>query len=558
MTLTESPESVRTREVGSSEERLRLLRAPSSQRRSDTSYPTLLPTPPTDHERRLYIHRGLAPLMIASGASFAALIASQMEFVRLSPWLLLFVPPFIFSIGYYALSVLVNIGSRSFDLARHDSLVAAARSEPRPSVDVFLPICGEPAAILHNTWRHVVAMTGHYEGHVNVYVLDDSPSDQLGASVRSYGFTHISRRYRGWFKKAGNLRNGYRLSSSDLILVLDADFAPRPDMLNEMVPYFASDSRVGVVQTPQYFRVRPEQGWLERGAGAVQELFYRLSQVSRQHHEASICVGSCALYRRSALDDIGGSTLIEHSEDVHTGFDLRRRGWRLQYLPLPLATGVCPGDVDSFFTQQYRWCSGSMSLLGSTKFWNSQMRLRSRLSYLSGFCYYLHTAAFTIVGPLIPLVMLIWFPEYVALSNYLLILPSIIYNFAVFPSWHRCAYGFEAWTTKLLSGWAHAWAIWDIILDRPMGWQPTGGTARKHRTVRLWVALATWSVGTSLLWVGVAAARMISTDPVAFFPALLLGAFSLAVGLQAVLVSPSNNRRRIRAGSAAEATVGRT
>jgi len=106
------------------------------------------------------------------------------------------------------------------------------------------------------------------------------------------------------------------------------------------------------------------------------------------------------VYRRAALDSTGGSTLIEHSEDVHTGFDLRRKGWTRKYLPIPLATGLCPGDVNSFFTQQYRWCAGSMSLLGSTKFWNTRMPLRTRLSYLSGFCYYVHTAVFTLAGPI--------------------------------------------------------------------------------------------------------------------------------------------------------------
>jgi cellulose synthase (UDP-forming) len=389
--------------------------------------------------------------------------------------------------------------------------------------------------------------------------LDDSASADLAEEVRAYGFAHVRRSLRGWYKKAGNLRNGYRRTVGELILVLDADFAPRPDLLDELTPYFAADARIGVVQSPQFFRVRPEQGWLERGAGAVQELFYRLIQVSRQRHQASICVGSCALYRRAALDDIGGSTLIEHSEDVHTGFDLRRTGWRLQYVPLPLATGLCPADVRSFFTQQYRWCAGSMSLLGATKFWNTPMPIRSRLSYLSGFCYYLHTAVFTVVGPLVPLAMLTLFPTYVGLANYLLILPSLIYNLLVFPSWHRCSYRVEAWTAKLLSGWAHFWAVWDILLDRPMGWQPTGGTARKHRTARLWAGLAIWTVGTGVVWVGVAAIRMIRIDALTFLPAFGLGAFYLAVGLQALLVNPVGDTRPIararRVRSAASAEV---
>lgn len=498
-----------------------------------------LPTPPSDVERECYVHRGLMPLMVASGASFVSLMTSQVLFIGLSPWLVLFVPFFSFSVAYYLISILVNIGTPSFDLARHNRLVAEMRAIAPPSVDVFLPICGEKPEILRNTWHYVAELANHYRGVVHVYVLDDSPADDdVHGLVDSYGFVHVRRRHRGWYKKAGNLRNGYRRTTGDLILVLDADFAPRADLLDELVPYFVADPTVGVVQSPQFFRVLPEQGWLERGAGAVQELFYRLTQTSRQSHGASICVGSCAVYRRAALDDIGGSTLIEHSEDVHTGFDLSRRGWRLSYVPLPLATGLCPSDRRSFFTQQYRWCSGSMSLLGSTKFWNTPMRLRARLSYLSGFCYYLHTAVFTIVGPLVPLVMLIVFPEHIRAVNYLLVAPSLIYNLAVVPSWHRCRYRIEAWTAKLLSGWAHTWAVWDILVNRRMGWQPTGAQLRRQRTARLWVGLTVWTVGTGIVWMAVAAARMIDTDPMAFGPAFLLGAFYLTIALQALLVDP--------------------
>ena len=45
------------------------------------------------------------------------------------------------------------------------------------------------------------------------------------------------------------------------------------------------------------------------------------------------------------------------------------------------------GLPDSFLAQQYRWCAGSMSLLGSRKFWAARMRWRTRCCYLSGFRY---------------------------------------------------------------------------------------------------------------------------------------------------------------------------
>jgi len=265
--------------------------------------------------------------------------------------------------------------------------------------------------------------------------------------------------------------------------------------------------------------------WMERGAGAVQELFYRLVQVSRDRHDGAICVGSCAIYRREALSANGGTTLIEHSEDVHTGFDLRRQGWGLKYVPVPLATGLCPDNPDSFFVQQYRWCMRSMDLLRHPKFWKHKMRLRTRACYISGFFYYLHTAVFTVITPLVPLTLLLAMPGHVKAVNYIYIAPSLLYNMAVFPAWHRCRFGTEAYMAKLLYGWAHLFAIADLLRRRPMGWKPTGGGASGRKNKRLWAGVAGWSGGTSLLWTGAAGYQCFARG-LQFIPLLLLGALS--------------------------------
>lgn len=504
-----------------------------------------VPLPPTDVEKYLYAKRRLAPLTIASVVSFTGLLISQITFIRTAPWLLALVPFTVFTIVYYLISLAVNGFTKGFDLKRHRRLVRAWRPERWPSVDVFLPVCGEAPYVLQNTWKSVRRMAEFYPGAVDVYVLDDSSDAVMERMALRFGFIYQRRPNRGWYKKAGNMRYAFERSMSDYILVLDADFAPRTDMIEEMLPYFDREPDLGIVQSPQFFRVHPGQGWLERGAGAVQELFYRSVQVSRNQHEAAICVGSCAMYKREALAEIGGNTLIEHSEDVHTGFDLRRAGWRLRYIPVALAAGVCPADVASFFSQQYRWCAGSMSLLGSRRFWKHKLKLRARLSYISGFCYYLHTGLFAIIAPIIPLVMLLLFPQQVDLRNYLLILPSVVYNFVVFPLWHRCKYTLDSFTVKMIYGWAHFFSIIDIVRGRRMGWQPTGSTKKKSRTRRLWIAMSAWTAGTGVIWVGFAAYRMVTDDALSFAPLFLTGMFSLLVTFQALFVDPIKDRLEV-------------
>jgi cellulose synthase (UDP-forming) len=522
---------------------LRLPEQHGSGRRTGPLRPAYapVPLPPTDTEKYAYRKRRLWVLTLASLVSFGCLIVSQVLFLRVAPWLSLFVPFIAFTVAYYVISLVVNLGTPAFDVAAHRRLMRDWHPHPYPAVDVFLPICGEPPHVLSNTWQHVRNLTAHYPGHVDVHVLDDSPTDEVARVAWSFGFNYHRRPNRGWYKKAGNLRHAFERTRNEFILILDADFVPRRDMLEEMLPYFDAEPSVGIVQSPQFFRVHRAQGWLERGAGSVQELFYRSVQVSRQHHGAAICVGSCAVYRRAALDDIGGTALIEHSEDVHTGFNLRMKGWRLQYIPVALAAGLCPSEVDSFFTQQYRWCAGSMSLLGSRKFWATKLSLRARLSYLSGFCYYLHTGVFTLVAPLVPLVLLTAFPAEVAVANYALLLPSAAYNFLIFPMWHRSRYRLDAFTVRMIYGWAHLFAISDMVRGRTVGWQPTGGIREKRRTRRLWLGLRCFTAGVGVAWTGLAAYRMLTRDPLDFVPIFLGGVLFLMIAGQALLVKPSRD-----------------
>ncbi len=169
-----------------------------------------------------------------------------------------------------------------------------------------------------------------------------APGPRSQELAERHGFVYRTRPNRGELKKAGNLRFGYEQSHGDLILILDADFVPRHDMLTELAPYF-DEPDVGIVQSPQFFDTHAKgMNWLQRCAGATQELFYRLIQPSRDRASAAICVGTCAVYRRAALQKAGGFAQIGHSEDVHTGVKLAKVGLRLRYVPVLVSKGLCP------------------------------------------------------------------------------------------------------------------------------------------------------------------------------------------------------------------------
>ncbi len=490
----------------------------------------LLPGSPTNEDKWMYTNRNYKLILFFSVISFSLVSISMYRFIAANPAIWILFGFFALTVIYFAVSLIVNVGTKNFDLNTHKMLVMAWLPKRYPDIDIFLPTAGENINVLANTWDGVQEVINHYRGEITAYCLDDSGRNEIRELSNRYDFKYESRPNRGQHKKAGNLRHGFGISNGEYIVIFDADFRPRGDFLNELLPYMEKDKKLGIVQSPQYFDVHNGQNWLERGAGAVQELFYRFSQVSRQHHDAAICVGSNALYRRAALNDTGGTALIEHSEDVHTGFNLRMHGWGLQYVPVVLAKGLCPDSMPAFFKQQYRWCMGSMSLLSSEKFWSTKLKFRARLSYVSGFLYYISTAIVSFFAPMIPLYLLLVTPEAVKLEYILLILPAFIFSWIIYPLWHKNTYGVEAWAVRSVYGWAHFFAIYDAVTRKSMSWQPTGAVkGRDYRYISFRILQTVFNFIPALLWTGLSLWHVIVLNEPAFIFMMISGALYLAV-----------------------------
>ncbi len=495
-----------------------------------------LPVPPDDDEKFRYVRHHAWMLTLFSVASFPLLLFSQVRLMLQYHWFWVYSPCVALAALFLALPLLTDGLSRGFDFGAHRRLVDSWHPPEYPSVDVFLPVCGEPIDVLRNTWKYVAAMSEHYQGTVTPYVLDDSHSPELKQMAREFGFAYATRPNRGWFKKSGNLWFGFQVSYGDYILLLDADFAPRHDLLDEALPYMETYRDTGIVQTPQYFRIADDQTWVERGAGAVQELFYRSIQTARARKGGSICVGSCAIYRRAALADNLGMTLAEHSEDVLTGFDLNSIGWRLRYLPIALSTGNCPDNVLAFLNQQYRWCSGTVGLLFGKRFWGAKLPLYTRMCYISGLVYYIYTALFTFVVPALTIAILVFVPNVLLFKNMIFVIPVLVYSAVIIPSWHHAPYRLEAWAVRVVAGWAHLFAYWDAARGKRLGWKPSGGDKKKQDgRRRFWACFIVWTVGSSLAWTGLAFWRMITMNPLNFIVLFGLGLFELLVATRVLL-----------------------
>lgn len=265
------------------------------------------------------------------------------------------------------------------------------------SVDVFVTTCGEPMEVVRPTLE--AASRLHHEGPLRVHVLDDGASDPVRRLAGELGFEYHSRPRAGVETedaKGGNLNFGLERTDGDLILVVDADQVVRPDAVSTLASYMRFED-LAFVQSRQMYEV-PEGDPFNN----QDPVFYEAVQLGLDNENIVISCGSGVLYRREALEDVGGFATWNLVEDLTTSYELHARGWKTFYHPHALSYGRAPQGILGTYRQRGQWCLDAMRLF----FWDnplfkSGLHLKGRLGYL------LINLAYVFTGLIVPLFFLI-------------------------------------------------------------------------------------------------------------------------------------------------------
>ena len=251
------------------------------------------------------------------------------------------------------------------------------------TTDVFITTYGEPVHIIRDTVTAALAMHG---SHIT-WVLDDGRSDEVRDLASELGARYVRRLSSGG-AKAGNVNHALSLSKGRFFAIFDADFVPSPEFLTETIPFFSRDE-VAFVQTPQTYGNL--HNVISRGAGYMQSVFYRFIQPGRNRFNAAFCVGTNVIFRRAAIEDVGGIYTDSKSEDVWTSLMLHERGWHTIFIPMTLAVGHAPDTVESYTKQQLRWATGGFEILirHNPLSRKRKLTLDQRLQYLVTASFYL-------------------------------------------------------------------------------------------------------------------------------------------------------------------------
>ncbi len=253
----------------------------------------------------------------------------------------------------------------------------------RPTVDVFVCTYDEPLHVLEPTLLGCRAI----EYPHTTYVLDDGQRPQVKKLAVSLGVRYLTRPDHA-HAKAGNVNHALRGTEGELILVLDADHVPHPEILDATLGYF-DDQEIGLVQTPHDFSNR-DSVQHTTSARHEQSLFYEVLAPGKDRVGAMFWCGSAAVIRRAALLSVGGVLTNTIAEDFHTTIAMHARGWRSRYHAETLVQGLAPHDLGAFLLQRQRWARGNLRVFRTREnpLTCPGLTTRQRMSYLTSLLNY--------------------------------------------------------------------------------------------------------------------------------------------------------------------------
>jgi cellulose synthase (UDP-forming) len=257
------------------------------------------------------------------------------------------------------------------------------------TVDILVPVVNEPLHILRRTLVSCLHQQYPKEKY-RVHVLDDGHREDVQHLANILG-CHYLRRSDRMHAKAGNLNYALERTCGELIAVFDTDHAPAATFLKNTVGFFEED-KVAFVQTPQHFYnpdIFQKNLFLENKISNEQALFFRAIQPGRDRHNSAFFAGSCGVFRRKALSEIGGFQTDTVTEDIHTSLLVHAKGYESRYLNKPLAAGLMPETFESFLKQRARWATGTWQMF----FRSNPLTLRGltwtqRINYVASVAYF--------------------------------------------------------------------------------------------------------------------------------------------------------------------------
>ncbi|MBU0635948.1 glycosyltransferase family 2 protein [Candidatus Micrarchaeota archaeon] len=223
-----------------------------------------------------------------------------------------------------------------------------------PSLSVLIPSYNSANSI-GNCLRYVLAIK--YPRPFTITVIDDCSTDNTQEVLKEFPSVKVvhNPHNKG---KSKSLNSAIRMATTELVVCIDSDTYPNPNVFLDCVPQFYTKEKVGAV-TP-FITVANPKTWVQK----IQEIEYFFGfgffpKVASKLDGLYVAPGPLSIFNRKVLMEIGGYDEDNLTEDMEIALRLHAHGYSLGYAPSSVPTEV-PDTWGGLYHQRTRWYRGTI------------------------------------------------------------------------------------------------------------------------------------------------------------------------------------------------------
>lgn len=228
-----------------------------------------------------------------------------------------------------------------------------------PLVSVVIPVHNEEQYI-----EKTLEQASHIDyPNYEIIVVDDCSTDKSPEIIQKFTSDKKVRILTKTVNegKAMALNDALPCSNGEILMFIDADAVPDPNLLKYTIPHFSRPRVAAVTGNP---RVKNVTTFLSRlQLIEFTSIITLLRRAQRVWGRITTVSGVVVALRKQALVEAGGFDPTMETEDIDLTWSLQRLFWDIIYESRALVWMNVPTNYMSFFKQRLRWARGLIQVL---------------------------------------------------------------------------------------------------------------------------------------------------------------------------------------------------
>jgi biofilm PGA synthesis N-glycosyltransferase PgaC len=206
----------------------------------------------------------------------------------------------------------------------------------------------------------ILNLLNHSYPNFEVIAVNDCSVDATGSILNRLALENKNLRVIHNLKnegKAVSLTTAALLTDAEFLMCIDGDSLLDHNAVRWMMRQFLVSSRVGAITGNPRIRTRSTLiGKIQ--VGEFSSIIGLIKRAQRTYGRLFTVSGVCAMFRKSALEDVGFWSNESLTEDIDISWKLQIRHWEIRFEPAATCWILMPETIGGLWSQRLRWATG--------------------------------------------------------------------------------------------------------------------------------------------------------------------------------------------------------